>query len=46
MRFNYKFENKKGMKPYKYDNGKIYKITSPHTKDIYIGSTTRCLRKE
>ena len=45
MRFNYKFENKKGMKPYKYDNGKIYKISSPHTDKIYIGSTTRCLRE-
>ena len=45
MRFNYKFENKKGMKPYKYDNAKIYKITSPHTDKIYIGSTTRPLNQ-
>lgn len=45
MRFNYKFENKKGMAPYKYDNGKIYKITSIHTDKIYIGSTTQPLRK-
>ena len=22
-----------------YKNGKIYKISSPHTKDVYIGST-------
>ena len=43
MRFNYKFENKKGMMPYKYDNGKIYKITSKQTDKIYIGSTIRSL---
>ena len=43
MRFNYKFENKLGMKPYKYYNGKIYKITSEHTDDIYIGSTIQSL---
>lgn len=45
MRFNYKFENKKGMRPYKYDNGKIYKITSKQTDKIYIGSTTMTLQK-
>ena len=28
-----------GMEPYKYDNGKIYKIVSPNTDKIYIGST-------
>ena len=39
MRFNYQFNNKKGMMPYKYDNGKIYKIVSDNTDDIYIGST-------
>jgi len=43
MRFNYKFENKKGMKPYQYSYGKIYKIISPHTDKIYIGSTIRDL---
>ena len=45
MRFNYKFENKTGMMAYKYDNGKIYKITSPHTDKIYIGSTTTSLKQ-
>jgi hypothetical protein len=45
MRFNYKFENKLGMKYLKYYQGKIYKITSPHTDKIYIGSTTQPLRK-
>lgn len=44
MRFNYKFENKKGMMPYKYDTAKIYKITSEHTDKIYIGSTTQPLK--
>ena len=39
MKFNYKFENKKGMMPYKYDNGKIYKLVSSETDDVYIGST-------
>lgn len=41
MRFNYKFENKKGMKPYKYDNGIIYKLCcrDVNVTDIYIGST-------
>lgn len=27
----------------KYNNGKIYKITSEHTIDVYVGSTTRVL---
>jgi len=46
MRFIQKFENKKGMMPYKYDNGKIYKIVSPHTEKVYIGSTIQklCVR--
>lgn len=29
----------------KYNNGKIYKITSVHTVDVYIGSTTRDLKE-
>lgn len=29
----------------KYNNGKIYKISSIHTEDIYIGSTTKPLNK-
>jgi len=45
MRFNYHFNNKKGMMPYKYDNGKIYKIVSDNTDDIYIGSTTNTLKQ-
>jgi len=45
MKFNYKFENKKGMMPYKFDNGKIYKIVSDNTNDIYIGSTTNTLKQ-
>ena len=45
MRFNYKFENKLGMLPYRYDNGKIYKITSIFTNDVYIGSTTDTLSR-
>ena len=43
MRFIYKFENKKGMLPYKYDTGKIYKIVSDCTDKVYIGSTIRSL---
>jgi hypothetical protein len=31
------------LKPNKYHNGKIYKITSPSTDKIYIGSTTKKL---
>lgn len=27
----------------KYNNGKIYKITSEHTENVYVGSTTRDL---
>ena len=45
MRFNYQFENKLGMMPYKYDFGKIYKITSPHTDSVYVGSTIKSLRQ-
>jgi hypothetical protein len=29
----------------KYNNGKIYKITSPDTDDIYVGSTTQELQR-
>lgn len=45
MRFNYKFKNKKGLEAYKYEHGKIYKITSPHTDKIYIGSTIQPLNR-
>ena len=34
-----------GLEPYKYDNGKIYKITSPHTDKVYVGSTIRSLKE-
>ena len=43
MRFIQKFKNKKGMAPYKYDNGKIYKISSKHSDKVYIGSTCQKL---
>jgi hypothetical protein len=29
------------MEPNRYQQGKIYKIVSPHTDKIYIGSTTK-----
>ena len=47
MRFNYAHDNTLGMMPYyrnTYDLGKIYKIISPSTDKVYIGSTTLTLR--
>ena len=43
MRFIQKFDNAKGMSPYKYDNGKIYMIESVIGQCCYIGSTVRSL---
>lgn len=43
MRFIQKFDNKKGMSPYKYDNGKIYMIESAIGECCYIGSTINSL---
>ena len=43
MRFIQKFDNAKGMSPYKYDNGKIYMIESAIGECCYIGSTIKSL---
>ena len=43
MRFNYKFENKKGMDSYRYERGKIYKIYSKMGDVTYYGSTIQTL---
>jgi len=45
MRFNYKFENKKGMESYKYERGKIYKIYSKIGDVTYYGSTIQTLKE-
>jgi hypothetical protein len=45
MRFIQKFENKLGLKPFKYANGKIYRIVSNKTATQYIGSTAETLQQ-